>query len=227
MRPCPNCHEDLRLFTAAGVELDGCPKCGGVWFDASELGAVVTPRALKELFASARDKPGRCKGCSARLERVAECPKCHAPSPACPECGHAPLSVGVARGVELDVCLPCGGIWLDGGELQTLAGRQGTAREIQRRADEAAGRPDPALGPQRTICASCDRELRRIHAFEANGAIYCGTCAPTGAAPVVAVLTPEREIVLRTCDHHRHCHHTWHVGGDGGVGLVAFFRSLF
>ncbi|MGC4116612.1 MAG: zf-TFIIB domain-containing protein [Myxococcales bacterium] len=184
---------------------------------------MVTTRALKELLASAKDKPGKCKECGVRLERVAECPKCHTPSPACPECGHAPLSIGVTRGVELDVCMSCGGIWLDGGELQLLAGGQGKAQEIQRRADEVAGRSE---GPQRTICASCNRELRRNHAFEADGSIYCGTCAPTGASPVVAELTPERPIV--THHHHHHDHHGhWHDDCHTSIDLVAFFRSLF
>lgn len=224
MRPCPNCREDLRLFKAAGVQLDGCPSCGGVWFDAGELNAVVTPRALKDLLSSAKDKPGKCKECGARLDHVAQCPKCRTPSPACPECGHAPLSIGVVRGLELDVCLPCGGIWLDGGELQLLAGGEGKALEIQRRADEATGRANPADAPQRTICAGCDRELRRNHAFEANGAIYCGTCAPTGASPVVPELTPERPTVVH---HHHHHHGHWHDDCHEGLDLVAFFKSLF
>ena len=126
----------MSVFRAAGVQLDGCPRCGGVWFDARELGEVVTAGALKDLVANAKDKPGKCKACGARLERVAECPKCHGPSPACPECGSAPLAVGVSRGVELDVCLPCEGIWLDGEKLRLLAGGTGKAQEIQRRADE-------------------------------------------------------------------------------------------
>jgi hypothetical protein len=41
----------------------------------------------------------------------------------CPKCG-APLVVVHYRNVEIDKCSRCGGIWLDMGELERLAGEE-------------------------------------------------------------------------------------------------------
>ncbi len=41
----------------------------------------------------------------------------------CPRCG-APLGEREERGVRIDECPSCGGLWLDKGELETLAGRE-------------------------------------------------------------------------------------------------------
>jgi hypothetical protein len=42
----------------------------------------------------------------------------------CPKCG-AKLEEMVFRGVKIDKCHECGGVWLDAGELETLAGPEG------------------------------------------------------------------------------------------------------
>ena len=39
----------------------------------------------------------------------------------CPKCG-SPLHEGTFRGVRIDRCSVCGGVWLDAGELEKLAG---------------------------------------------------------------------------------------------------------
>jgi hypothetical protein len=41
----------------------------------------------------------------------------------CPKCG-ACLTVREQQGVEVDECPSCGGVWLDSGELEKLAGRE-------------------------------------------------------------------------------------------------------
>lgn len=41
----------------------------------------------------------------------------------CPRCS-AELSVHVLHGVSVDECPSCGGLWLDKGELETIAGRE-------------------------------------------------------------------------------------------------------
>jgi Uncharacterized protein conserved in bacteria len=49
----------------------------------------------------------------------------------CPKCGGA-LDEIVFRGVTIDRCNSCGGVWLDSGELEKLAGREekSSIREI-------------------------------------------------------------------------------------------------
>ena len=34
---CPRCHEQLEPRHRGGVEIDVCPRCGGVWLDRGEL----------------------------------------------------------------------------------------------------------------------------------------------------------------------------------------------
>jgi len=42
----------------------------------------------------------------------------------CPKCG-ADLDEITFRGVRVDKCFACGGVWLDDGELEELAGKPG------------------------------------------------------------------------------------------------------
>jgi hypothetical protein len=66
----------------------------------------------------------------------------------CPSC-REPLIVAEYRGIEIDVCPSCGGIWLDRGELEALAGT----------AVPAQGPPDRGLGPPERDCPVCVAKL--------------------------------------------------------------------
>ena len=60
-----------------------------------------------------------------RARREAEERAAHAPPLGlCPRCGTA-LLVEERDGVAIDSCASCGGIWLDRGELETIAKREG------------------------------------------------------------------------------------------------------
>lgn len=39
--PCPSCRVDLVMSERAGIEIDYCPKCRGVWLDRGELDKIV------------------------------------------------------------------------------------------------------------------------------------------------------------------------------------------
>ena len=80
------------------------------------------------------------------------------------------------RGVLLDHCRPCGAVWLDGGELESL--EMGVARSapelaVQSEVEAAreAARRVSAIG----LCPRCQRalEVRSIHAVEID---QCGNC---------------------------------------------------
>ncbi len=43
----------------------------------------------------------------------------------CPKCGDD-LETKIHEEVEIDVCKGCSGVWLDPGELETLAGKEST-----------------------------------------------------------------------------------------------------
>lgn len=87
--------------------MDRCRDCGGAWFDADELGRLLALDA-REL------KP---------LTRGSEHPAANALDARCPRDGNAFLRVVSPRdrGVILDMCPACRGVWLDGGEFARLA----------------------------------------------------------------------------------------------------------
>ena len=90
------------------LELDQCPACGGLWFDAEELSKYLD-RAARPAASSA-PAPAAAAAADAREGR---CPRCLValmkdPAPNNPK-------------VTADVCARCGGLWLDGGELAEVA----------------------------------------------------------------------------------------------------------
>ncbi|MFO0632487.1 MAG: zf-TFIIB domain-containing protein [Nannocystaceae bacterium] len=49
----------------------------------------------------------------------------------CPKCGMELLEI-TFRGVRVDKCFDCGGVWLDDGELEELAGKPGFFEALRR-----------------------------------------------------------------------------------------------
>jgi hypothetical protein len=47
----------------------------------------------------------------------------------CPKCGMDLMTL-VYRGVEIDKCSACSGVWLDDGELEKLSGEEGMLRSV-------------------------------------------------------------------------------------------------
>ena len=66
----------------------------------------------------------------------------------CPTC-REPMIVVEYRDVEIDMCLACNGIWLDGGELEALVGTP-----VPERAE-----PDAGLGTPELDCPVCVDKL--------------------------------------------------------------------
>lgn len=107
---CIRCGGTLKKGTKDGVLVDLCPKCGGLWLDAGELEALerkehkdraeLLQQARKELADDARQI----------LTVVGMCPKCQA----------GRLRQIVKRGVELDYCPYCEGLFLDDRELERV-----------------------------------------------------------------------------------------------------------
>ena len=105
MKKCPNC-SDCDLIAqkiSANVEVDACPKCGGVWFEKGEVGDFTN---------FAKDIPD-----IARLAKEAK-----SSGKNCPECGLGMKEMKYTGSCELmiDYCESCSGVWFDGGELGEL-----------------------------------------------------------------------------------------------------------
>jgi Zn-finger nucleic acid-binding protein len=112
MRTCPNCSEELLTFAFQAVELDTCPKCAGIWFDAGELKRLreASPEAWRKLDEAvqpglgevARERPGK-----------RACPKCAGEL--------TPYYYMYHSGIVLDECQQCGGVWVDNRELVLMS----------------------------------------------------------------------------------------------------------
>ena len=103
---CPKCwvtlrQEDVEVF-GPNIVIDRCPKCSGIWLDQGELNKLLRDRKLSNYLT-------KHIGTQSKSQLV------------CPRCGWL-MDIETAEDVEIDVCLKCGGVWLDCGELEKLKG---------------------------------------------------------------------------------------------------------
>ena len=104
---CPKCEtETLSSHVVAGIEVDRCSVCKGIWFDDNELEVLLELKRsdLRSLRRGTENldldaKRGKCPRDSSELLRV-----CSA----------------LDASLILDTCVNCHGVWLDGGELGRL-----------------------------------------------------------------------------------------------------------
>ncbi|MEZ4459817.1 MAG: zf-TFIIB domain-containing protein [bacterium] len=155
MRTCPDCSISLDPIQASYVELDQCPNCGGVWFDAKEFDAILGNRLAGHDVEEALD--------GAAFVRLDARP--------CPD-GHGTMQ-GVAFGpAELDRCRSCRGIWVSGEARKTLA----TLPRV-----EAAASLQPAV--EHVECSHCHAVVHRKQAVLHDDAYWCDACVLAGNYP--------------------------------------------
>lgn len=136
---CPRDGAAMRRFDFAGVTVDRCIHCGGIWLDLGEL------RRVLETDGDARDE-------------LRKLDSGHAPddSPsvvagrrgACPRDTTLLTAVRDARQrhIEYDLCTHCGGVFFDAGELVDLS--EFTLRERLRwMSPGLSGKDDRAAEP--------------------------------------------------------------------------------
>lgn len=104
----------MRIVKIDNFEIDYCEKgCKGVWFDTFEMKRVEKKPAkaaesMNHIFADTGDKV-------VNRERRSEpimCPRCNV------KLKERPYKV--KSNILIDFCFKCGGIWLDGGELEEI-----------------------------------------------------------------------------------------------------------
>lgn len=112
---CPACGRELRSVDYRGLTLDHCTACGGVWYDADELGDFLrTYLADHPDLSPARLTLKRGEGARAPGgEGERSCPRCNFPM--------EKSNYGYDSGIILDRCHACGGVWADADEVQALA----------------------------------------------------------------------------------------------------------
>jgi Zn-finger nucleic acid-binding protein len=103
---CVKCNSILDKATFQGLEVDLCPKCGGLWLDRGEITrAAKLPEA--ELARLRTLLTGKAGPPPVPSENKAPCP-------ACP----GSLSEVLLGTVHVDYCNKCHGLFLDKGELE-------------------------------------------------------------------------------------------------------------
>jgi Zn-finger nucleic acid-binding protein len=100
----------MRKGNKDGVLVDLCANCGGLWLDAGELEALERKQA--------KDRGELVK--QARKELAAEAQQVLTVVGMCPKCQAARLRQIVRRGVELDYCPHCEGLFFDDRELERV-----------------------------------------------------------------------------------------------------------
>jgi Zn-finger nucleic acid-binding protein len=110
---CPSCSENLNLYKIFQMELEGCPKCKGIFLDKDEL------RSLKD--KSTKGSWQTLCWMDDEVEAI-EKSKAMASKRPCPKCSNVNF-ISTYFGntkVILDWCPSCHGVWLDGGEFQEV-----------------------------------------------------------------------------------------------------------
>jgi len=91
--------KEIEIF-GPNLIIDVCPKCNGIWLDKGELDKLLKDRKLANYLT-------KHIGTKSKSPMV------------CPRCGMT-MDIEKADDIEVDVCLHCGGVWLDEGELDRL-----------------------------------------------------------------------------------------------------------
>ena len=110
---CPVCKKSMIILEYMEVELDYCPSCAGCWLDQGELDLIL-----------------ETSGKMSDLSKFKFSPKSKRRCPRCQKKMHADLFPDT--NIEVDICPHDGGIWLDRGELLTIAGLEAESSAAQK-----------------------------------------------------------------------------------------------
>jgi Zn-finger nucleic acid-binding protein len=113
---CPKDGTELARVTVAGIELDKCHKCDGIWFDHGEMERLRDSdlSGVEQLLEKKYGDPSYQAGETTGFMR-------------CPRCEDARLQgchYTFIHPVRIDRCERCFGFWLDKGELETIIGEK-------------------------------------------------------------------------------------------------------
>jgi len=110
---CPRDGTVLAKVIVAGIELDKCHQCDGIWCDHGEMERLRDKKIsdVEELLEAKYGDPSFQRG---RLDSRMRCPRCGE------NARLIEYSVSYGKPVRLDRCQQCYGIWLDDSELNTV-----------------------------------------------------------------------------------------------------------
>ena len=111
---CPRCDKTLSEVTFDEIVVDRCDTCSGTWFDFAELERIVN----RDAYAMAVLAPEESLPSVSDVDTL-PCPRC---------AGNLIRVRAEPEGILYYTCLTCYGRWLDGSELQRVAGRSLTSK---------------------------------------------------------------------------------------------------
>jgi Zn-finger nucleic acid-binding protein len=134
---CPFCADHPRLLKFPRHELQSatpllfCGTCHGFWAVGDAISRGVSDPGNFHPALATGPAPRRCRGCFGHLKPDNTCAKCGAELPklSCPVCKET-MERAEFKGVTIDQCGPCMGVWFDMGEIAAafeLGSQQGLA----------------------------------------------------------------------------------------------------
>lgn len=168
---CPADGSLLYRRVVGGVTLDGCPFCGGAWFDKGELQNLSRdPQGLRMIDDAFPPGVERTSGA-----RTGQCPRCG-------EALHA-FEYQTLRGVRLERCKACDGVWLAHGQPSELSAKLAASPDAALL--EPSANPSPAVaarfGPARSPAAVAALPAQDI----ARPAVTVADATATASLPLV------------------------------------------
>ena len=102
---CPKCHTgEMEQVVFEEIEVDRCPGCGGIWFDAGEAESLKQFKSATEI-----DTGDALAGLEYDTIENVDCPR-----------GHGTMKTVVNPNllhIYFETCLVCSGVWFDAGEF--------------------------------------------------------------------------------------------------------------
>ncbi len=116
---CPACNSMMIVVEHERIELDYCPQCAGVWFDAGELELLLDTMQVDQSILSidtiltapvvdSQEKKRKCPICRKKMKKAT--------------IGHQPE-------VLIDVCQRGDGLWFDAGEVGQVVSQARSIKE--------------------------------------------------------------------------------------------------
>lgn len=153
-RICPECSLTLRPRNTGEFEIDVCPGCEGIWFDAGEFDALVARRYAGKDLENDIDQHK-----FVRLD-----------APTCPN--NHPQMLGINfQNIEIDHCRTCRGFWLGAAARAALS---------QRPTVEYTPGPQTSNTVE---CAACGDVVYRKEAVLSEDKFWCNACVLRGNYP--------------------------------------------
>lgn len=130
-RTCPKCGVGMPTLQLEGVQVELCPRCGGMWFDAGELHRAAGLRfddgVSAQALAGARRTDFRCPACAALLSE---------------------RELGARSRLMVDQCPRCAGLFLDRDEFSRVKEffrSAGAPSQPTPRPSDVPAEPEPAI----------------------------------------------------------------------------------